>query len=75
MYSTWSQLAKCEILELTFWPKETSVVVVNGSCFIAPLRSYPEEVNNEETFFLLTAGDCPYASAVSGAEKPGRNRV
>ena len=52
-----------------------SVVVVSGSYFLAALRSYPEEVNNEETFFLLTAGDCPYASAVSGPEKPGRNRV
>ena len=73
VFYTRSQLAEWEILELTFWPKETSVVVVDESYFIAPLRSYPEEVNNEETFFLRTAGNCLYTFEISGPEKPNRN--
>jgi hypothetical protein len=50
--------------------QKTSVVVVDRSCFIVPLRLYPGEVSNEETFFLRTAGNCPDASAVSGPEEP-----
>ena len=45
-----------------------SFVVVEESCFIPPLRSYPEEVSNEENFFLCTVGNAPNTSAISGAE-------
>ena len=45
-----------------------SVVVVDKSYFIAPLRSYAGDVNNEETFFLRAVGNCPDTSAISGAE-------
>ena len=47
-----------------------SVVVVEESCFIAPLRSYPGEVSNEENFFPCTIGNSPNTSAISGAEEP-----
>ena len=47
-----------------------SVVVVDKSYFITPLRSCAGDVNNEETFFLRAVGNCPGTSAISGAEEP-----
>ena len=57
-------------LGINILAQKTPVVVVDGSCFIAPLDSYPRKLNNEETLFLRTAGNYPDTSAVSGSEEP-----